>query len=226
MSWYFVQVLEGDIQHWLLSSLYIQVQSLALQVVKWVWPCIMLALNTNFATIFILDNVILFFCRQQIFSQSLLHNKINKRIPYSTSAHGIPLFLLVYTGDKEEGILPVSRSCSTEIPPLNLTSSFTITSFPDIITEPPSPRMNSDSAINQATASANCGKTDDFLTLLDVTSNTSLTGHRHSKSMDGKMSFKWERERERSEECCHGDKYLYLSYYSIPGLIKPFKWLR
>lgn len=105
----------------------------------------------------------------------------------------VPFFIVscVFLGEKEESMLPVSRSCSAEIPPpLNLASA-TITAFPEIITEAPSPTKSSELTGSQQTEAGSGGRrTSDLTTLLEVSSPPSFPGHRHSKSMDGKTSFK------------------------------------
>ena len=96
----------------------------------------------------------------------------------------------VLLGEKEETALPVSRTCSAEMPPpLNLASS-TITAYPEIITEAPSPTKRSELAGIQTEVGSGGRKTSDLATLLEVGSPPSFPGHRHSKSMDGKSSFK------------------------------------
>ena len=142
-------------------------------------------------------------------------------------------------GEKEDSLLPVSRSCSAEIPPpLNLASS-SITAYPEIITEAPSPKkLTSELTGSQTEAGSGGRRTSDLTTLLEVTSPPSFPGHRHSKSMDGKTSFKWEnvttrkKEREREEKAWQRlQSPCFLAFTSshfvfLSGLIRLFIWLR
>ena len=143
----------------------------------------------------------------------------------------------VVLGEKEETALPESRTCSAGVPPpLNLASS-TITAYPEIITEAPSPTKICELGGIQMETRSNGRKTSDLATLLEVGSPPSFPGHRHSKSMDGKSSFKWgerdngREEGERGEESKTRDCLtLLLTLASLnflsSGLIRPFRWLR